>query len=156
MSPLITTLLIVTGALALAFRRSALTTWTAFGFGVMALIHLLGTGLSWFTWGVFVVVAVILNVRPLRRRLLSAHLLRWFRNVLPPMSATEKEAIDAGTVWWDAELFSGRPDWRRLLDTPSPELTAEEKAFLDGPTAELCRMLDDWKIENETGDLPPE
>ncbi|MGD8746737.1 MAG: acyl-CoA dehydrogenase [Gammaproteobacteria bacterium] len=156
MSPLITTLLIVTGALALAFRRSALTTWTAFGFGVMALIHLLGTGLSWFTWSVFVVVAVILNVRPLRRRLLSAHLLRWFRNVLPPMSATEKEAIDAGTVWWDAELFSGRPDWRRLLDTPSPELTAEEKAFLDGPTAELCRMLDDWKIENETGDLPPE
>ena len=124
MSTLVVTLLIVTAAAALAFRRSSLTTWTVFVFGAMALIHLLGTGLSWITWSVFLVVAAILNVRPLRRHLLSTHLLRWFRNVLPPMSATEKEAIDAGTVWWDAELFSGRPDWRRLLDTPSPELNA--------------------------------
>ena len=156
MSPLVTTLLIVAGALALAFRRSSLPAWTLSAFGALLLIHLLGTGLSVLTWSLFLVVAAVLNLKPLRRRLVSAHLLRWFQKILPPMSATEKEAIDAGTVWWDAELFSGRPDWQRLLDTPSPELSAEEKAFLDGPVNELCRMLDDWKIENETRDLPPD
>ncbi len=156
MSPVITGILIGLGALALAYRRSSLRTWTLCTFLVLLLVHFFGLGLSKVTWTVFLAVAVILNVRPLRRRLVTAHLLRWFRKILPPMSETEKEAIDAGTVWWDAELFSGRPNWQRLLDTPSPELSAEEKAFLDGPVSELCRMLDDWKIENEYGDLPPE
>jgi acyl-CoA dehydrogenase len=156
MSPLVATLLIVAGVLALAFRRSSISAWTLSALGVLVLIHLLGTGLSVLTWSLFLAVAAVLNLKPLRRRLVSAHLLRWFRKILPPMSVTEKEAIDAGTVWWDAELFSGRPDWQRLLDTPSPELSAEEKAFLDGPVNELCRMLDDWKIENETRDLPPD
>jgi hypothetical protein len=65
------------------------------------------------------------------------------------MSATEKDAIDAGTVWWDAELFSGRPNWNAAAAHPGAELTAEEQAFLDGPVEELCRMLDDWKINHE-------
>jgi len=156
MTPLVTVLLIAAGALALAFRRSSLATWTACTAGAALLIHLFGDGLSIVTWGILAAVAVVLNFKPLRRGLLSGRLLGWFRKVLPPMSATEKEAIDAGTVWWDAELFSGRPEWKRLLDTPSPELSAEEKAFLDGPVNTLCGMLDDWKIENECNDLPPE
>jgi acyl-CoA dehydrogenase len=71
------------------------------------------------------------------------------------MSQTEKEAIDAGTVWWDGDLFSGKPDWDRLLATPRPRLSAEEQAFLDGPVEELCAMCDDWEITHEHQDLPP-
>ena len=79
----------------------------------------------------------------------------WFQKVLPPMSATERDAIDAGTVWWDGELFSGRPDWNTLLSYPKSTLTDEEQAFLDGPTEELCAMVSDWEI-GQAMDLPPE
>ena len=79
-----------------------------------------------------------------------------YRRILPDMSQTEKEAIDAGTVWWDGELFSGKPDWDRLLETPEPRLSAEEQAFLDGPVEELCAMCDDWEITHERQDLPPQ
>ncbi len=91
----------------------------------------------------------------LRKRTISAPLLSWYRKVLPPMSNTEREAIEAGTVWWDADLFSGRPDWEKLRALPRPTLSAEEQAFVDGPTDALCRMLDDWQITRD-GDLPPE
>jgi acyl-CoA dehydrogenase len=91
----------------------------------------------------------------LRRQLISAPMLGWYRKVLPPMSSTEREAIEAGTVWWDAELFSGRPDWKKLRTLARPTLSAAEQAFLDGPTDELCRMLDDWKVTQD-GDLPRE
>ena len=72
------------------------------------------------------------------------------------MSQTEKEAIDAGTVWWDADLFSGKPDWEKLLAIPAPKLSAEEQAFLDGPCEELCRMINDWEATHVRADLPPE
>ncbi|MDH5578341.1 MAG: acyl-CoA dehydrogenase, partial [Betaproteobacteria bacterium] len=78
-----------------------------------------------------------------------------YRRILPDMSPTEKEAIDAGTVWWDGDLFSGRPDWERLLATPAPKLSAEEQAFLDGPVEEACAMANDWEITHERLDLPP-
>lgn len=90
----------------------------------------------------------------LRKRLISAPALSWYRKVLPPMSDTERDAIEAGTVWWDAELFSGRPDWEKLRSLSRPTLSPEEQAFVDGPTEELCRMLDDWQITHELGDLP--
>ena len=99
-------------------------------------------------------IAIVLVVPALRRPLLSKHALRWFRSVLPPMSATEKAAIDAGTTWWDAELFSGKPDWNQFLQIPASELTAEEKAYLDGPVETLCSMLDDWSINSSLNDLP--
>ena len=72
------------------------------------------------------------------------------------MSDTEREALEAGDVWWDADLFSGNPDWAKLLAIPQATLTAEEQAFLEGPVNELCAMLDDWKINWELRDLPPE
>ena len=71
------------------------------------------------------------------------------------MGATERIALEAGTVWWDGELFSGKPDWRKLLDFEIQPLTDEEQAFLDGPTQDLCNMLDDWQISQDR-DLPPE
>jgi len=103
---------------------------------------------------IFVVVAAALNVPALRRKLLSDHILALYRRILPDMSQTEKEAIDAGTVWWDADLFSGKPDWNKLLATPAPRLSAEEQAFLDGPVEQLCEMCNDWEITHERQDLP--
>lgn len=105
--------------------------------------------------------AVPPDVRPgvvgrLRRNLVSRPLLRRFRRVLPPLSDTERQALDAGTVWWDAELFGGRPRWERLLGLPAPACTSREQAFLDGPVERLCRMLDDWRITHHDRDLPPE
>lgn len=92
----------------------------------------------------------------LRREALSRPLYAWAKTVLPEMSATEAEAIRAGDVWWDAELFTGAPDWDALLDIPQAELTSEEQAFLGGPVEALCAMLDDWKINWEEMDLSSE
>ncbi|HEY3812960.1 MAG TPA: acyl-CoA dehydrogenase [Caulobacteraceae bacterium] len=89
-----------------------------------------------------------------RRDHLTRPIFHWARTALPHMSQTEAEAIAAGDVWWDAELFTGDPDWEAFLDIPPARLSDEERAFLDGPVRELCAMLDDWKITWEDGDLP--
>ena len=91
-----------------------------------------------------------------RRDYITRPIFRWARNVLPSLSATEREAAEAGDVWWDADLFSGNPDWTKLIAFPPAALSAEEQAFIDGPVAELCRMLDDWRINWEWRDLPPQ
>ncbi len=109
-----------------------------------------------FAWAIFLAVFVPFNVTPVRRILISDRVLLRFRKVLPAMSQTERDALEAGTVWWDGELFGGRPDWNKLLAYPAPALTAEEQAFLDGPVEELCRMLNDWDITEKHHDLPPE
>jgi acyl-CoA dehydrogenase len=104
----------------------------------------------------FAAIALVPNVAPLRRALLTDRVLAIYRRILPDMSQTEKEAIDAGTVWWDADLFSGAPDWKKLLATPAPRLSAEEQAFLDGPVEEACAMTNDWEVTHERQDLPPQ
>lgn len=96
-----------------------------------------------------------LNSTSLRKRFFTGPAFAFFRKSLPTVSQTEQDALDAGTVWWDAELFSGSPDWQRLLSLPAENLTDEEQAFLDGPTEELCAMANDWEITRR-GDLPPE
>ncbi|MGM0679462.1 MAG: acyl-CoA dehydrogenase [Pseudomonadota bacterium] len=88
-----------------------------------------------------------------RRRWISRPLLKLFRRVSPRMSRTEREALDAGSVWWDGELFSGRPRWKKLRSLPIPTLSAEEQAFIDGPVEKLCEMLDDWEITSQRYDL---
>jgi acyl-CoA dehydrogenase len=93
-------------------------------------------------------------VPAIRRPLVSDRLLAIFRRVMPPMSPTEADAINAGTVWWEGELFSGRPDWEKLLAVPRPTLTAEEQSFLDHETEQLCAMVTDWETY-DLGDLPP-
>ncbi|HTB66582.1 MAG TPA: acyl-CoA dehydrogenase [Steroidobacteraceae bacterium] len=98
----------------------------------------------------------LLNVKPLRRALISAPFLASYRRMLPSMSQTEKEALDAGTVWWDGELFTGAPRWEKLLSASAPQLSDAEQAFLDGPCEVLCGMLDDWDITHRRADLPPE
>jgi acyl-CoA dehydrogenase len=91
-----------------------------------------------------------------RRDVISKLIFSWARRVLPSMSDTEREALEAGDVWWDADLFTGNPDWAKLLATAPATLTAEEEAFLSGPVDELCAMLDDWKINWKWRDLPPD
>jgi acyl-CoA dehydrogenase len=102
------------------------------------------------------VVGVILFTPRVRRALISDRLLKFFRKILPQVSQTEQEALDAGTIWWEGELFSGSPNWYKLLAYPKPRLSGEEKAFLAGPVEELCRMLDEWTITRELHDLPPD
>ncbi|MFY1986595.1 acyl-CoA dehydrogenase [Achromobacter xylosoxidans] len=91
-----------------------------------------------------------------RRRRISEPAYRWARNAMPPLSATEREAIEAGDTWWEADLFTGNPDWRKLLDVPAAALTPDEQRFIDGPVAQLCAMLDEWDITWHRRDLPPE
>ncbi|HET7766716.1 MAG TPA: acyl-CoA dehydrogenase [Burkholderiales bacterium] len=102
------------------------------------------------------ILCVLLGVAPLRRQVVSRFVLRWYRGQLPAMSQTEREAIDAGTVWWDGDLFSGNPDWNKLLAVPRPELTAEEQAFLDNEAEQLCAMVNDWETAQIWQDLPPQ
>jgi acyl-CoA dehydrogenase len=118
----------------------------------------LGFSGIWSIW-VLVPLAIILVpfvFTPLRKSLISAPVFRSFRKVMPPMSRTEKEAIDAGTTWWEGDLFRGKPDWEKLHNYPQPKLTEEEQAFIDGPVEEACRMANDFQITHEMADLPPE
>src|SRR4051812_42427751 len=100
-------------------------------------------------------IALPIVVAPLRRALISGPLLRMFRKVMPPMSQTEREALEAGTVGFDGELFSGSPSWRELLSTPRTKLTADEQHFLDHEVETLCAMVSDWETTNVHKDLPP-
>jgi len=144
---------------ALARVKAPLIVWTGAIAGVLLLTGyagLLGGLAAGVLWGVFLLVAVPLNIAPLRRRVLSNPMLARTRKVLPPMSDTEREAIEAGTVGWEAEVFRGNPRWERLLGTPAPSLSEKERAFIDGPVEELCCKLDDWQITHELNDLPPQ
>ncbi|KJF92670.1 acyl-CoA dehydrogenase FadE [Photobacterium angustum] len=139
----------------LAYHRASLKTFTA----VIAATLLIGTIFSItgiISWLIFAAIAIPLNIPALRKKYLAAPALKAFQGVMPEMSRTEKEAIDAGTVWWEADLFGGNPDWKKLHDIPAPTLSAEEQAFLDGPVNELCRMVNDFQITHELADLPPE
>lgn len=102
------------------------------------------------------VVVLMLAIGPLRRALLTAPILRVFRRILPQMSDTERDALEAGTVWWEGQLFRGRPDWAELMAYPPATLSTEEQAFLDNETTELCTLVDDWHITQNSFDLPVE
>ena len=150
-------LVLVVGIAYLAHRRTAPLP----ALGVVA-VYLLAMGAwshapGWLLlvfWVLIAIVAAPLLLPDLRRQYFTKPLFGWFQKVLPPMSETERDAIDAGTVWWDGELFSGRPDWDKLLAYPKAQLSEEEQAFIDGPTEELCAMVSDWEI-GQAMDLPP-
>ncbi len=118
----------------------------------------LGFSGLWSLWLLLPLALILLpfNLLPMRRALFSKPTLKTFQKVMPPMSRTEKEAIDAGTTWWEGDLFRGAPDWKKLHNYPQPKLTAEEQAFIDGPVEEACRMANDFEITHEMADLPPE
>src|SRR5579871_964813 len=155
------TLIFIAAVLVLAYRRLSLLVFTATFTVLLAAYTWLGASSApagvWkgFLW-VMLAALWLLNLRPLRKAIITRPFMKAYLRLLPPMSQTEREALEAGTVWWDGELFTGAPRWKRLLAARAPQLTAEEQAFLDGPCEELCRMLDDWHITHERGDLPPE
>jgi len=151
-------LLFFGGGIFLAYRRiDLLTSTVATGVAIAAYVVLGGGG---WIWNLFLIAAfgimVIPNLIEFRREKLTKPLLAVYRKMLPSMSDTEREALEAGNVGWDGELFSGMPKWDVLMSYPVPKLSDEEQAFLDGPCEELCEMLDDWDICHERCDLPPE
>ena len=126
--------IVLIGALALAYRNASGSAWgiaIAVALAASWYAHLLPLALNLLFTAAFVVFALALAVPALRRKLISDGVLSAFRKLMPPMSQTERDALEAGTVWWDGELFSGRPDWQRLLDAPRPKLTDDEQRFLD-------------------------
>jgi len=152
-------LLVVGGAIFLAYRRFDLRSSTvASALVVFAYTSYVMVGDGWWLWMLLLwaalAVMVVINLVELRREKFTKPLLNIYRKMLPAMSDTEREALEAGSVWWDGELFSGMPDWDRLMSCPAPQLSEEEQAFFDGPCEELCRMLDDWEICHKLADMP--
>lgn len=143
----------------LAFFRASIWGWLLAFIVVVAGVSMIcgisGDALmaTLITLGVFVFVFGIPLVRQL---LISNFILKIFRKILPQVSQTEQEALDAGTVWWDGELFSGHPNWQRLLAYAKPALSAEEQSFIDNETDQLCAMIDDWDVTHVRQDLPPQ
>ncbi|CAJ1804126.1 Acyl-coenzyme A dehydrogenase [Aeromonas veronii] len=140
---------------ALAYRRaslfiSTLVTGAALVFGtIYGHVPLL-------VWVLFAVIAIPLNLVEFRRNQITKPLFKIYKSIMPEMSRTEKEAIEAGTTWWEADLFAGNPDWKKLHAIPVSALSAEEQAFMDGPVEEVCRMVSDWEVTHERADLSPE
>lgn len=127
-------------------------------FALIAYTLVMGVANIWSYWLLLPVALVLLPfaIPSIRKAYISVPALKAFQKVMPSMSKTEQEAIDAGTTWWEGELFRGAPDWKQLHNYPKPQLTAEEQAFLDGPVEEVCRMTNDFEITHELADLPPE
>jgi len=149
--------LLLAGAFA-AYHRMRLAVWAALSATLLVACWLLGAShVATIVAAVLLaLVAVPLLLPFVRKPLLTAPMLKVFRKVLPPLSQTERIALETGSVGFEGELFTGDPDWQKLLNYPKPQLTAEEQAFLDGPVEELCRMTNDWEITHVHADLPPE
>jgi acyl-CoA dehydrogenase len=103
---------------------------------------------------VLAAIATLILVRPLRRAYITKPIFATYRKLLPQMSDTEREALEAGTVWWEGELFRGRPDWQKLHAYPQPKLTAAEQSFMDNEVAVACSLVDEWQVSQELYDMP--
>ena len=141
----------VAGYLRLSLNHS---TWLIGAWLVLSLFVNALHGWLWFLWIPVLLTLTLINLPELRRKLISKPAMGLLKANLPKISRTEQEALEGGNVWWDAELFSGKPDWTRLRDLSSSSLTKDEQAFIDGPVETLCSMLDDWQITHELQDLP--
>jgi acyl-CoA dehydrogenase len=154
----ITLLVAVALIWALAYHSASALVWSVVvgvGLVVGSVTGAIGGVLAGMVWLAFIAFAVIANSKALRVALLSSPMFSTYKKLLPQMSSTEQEALEAGTVWWDGDLFSGKPDWNKWLAVPRATLSAEEQAFIAGPTNELCSMLNEWNVTHEAHDLPP-
>ncbi len=116
-------------------------------------------GINAFTIVLLIALLILFglfSITSLRTKLVTGPVMKLFKSAMPRVSKTEQEALEAGTVWWDGELFAGQPKWQQLLDYPSAQLSSEEQAFLDGPVETLCAMIDDWETTHHLRDLSPE
>ncbi|ABE55048.1 acyl-CoA dehydrogenase-like protein [Shewanella denitrificans OS217] len=138
---------------AMAYLRVSLLTATLGALVVMAVgsaTEIVNTT----AWIVFLVVALPFNIKSFRQQFISRPLMKVYRGIMPEMSSTEKEAIEAGTTWWEADLFAGNPNWSKLHNYPQARLTADEQAFLDGPVETVCAMLNQHQVSHQLADLP--
>ncbi|MFC3095621.1 acyl-CoA dehydrogenase [Alteromonas sediminis] len=148
--------LLVVAALSIAtYKRASLNNTIAAGAAVLLLGTFAG-GVGLLAWLIYAAVFAPFAVSSLRLTYLTKPMLAFYKKVMPEMSSTEQEAIDAGTVWWDGDIFSGKPDWNKLHSIEKSRLTAEEQAFLDGPVDKVCSMVDEWQINHKDADLSPE
>ncbi|MEZ8680578.1 acyl-CoA dehydrogenase FadE [Vibrio splendidus] len=123
--------------------------------GTMVALTLFG-GVAVTGWLCYLLAIAIFAVPAIRQTIISQKALSLFKKVLPAMSQTEKEALEAGTVWWEAELFKGKPEWKKLQNIADPKLSEAEQEFLDGPVNTVCEMVNDYQVTHELADLPPE
>ncbi|NVJ49038.1 MAG: acyl-CoA dehydrogenase [Gammaproteobacteria bacterium] len=136
-----------------AYKRLRTGTGLALAAGVLVVCGLIWSVaiVPWVLLGLF---ATLYFLHDLRKDKITLPIFKLFKSVLPPMNQTEKDALEAGDVWWDGDLFKGNPDWNKMLDYPKPELSKEEREFVDVQTEKLCSLVDDWKVTHEDKDLP--
>lgn len=138
---------VVTTAIVIAifFAYAGVPLWL---WGIAGYIGLIGLNAPIWVIATYTGFVLLFNVKPIRRTLISVPIMKLMDalNFLPTISETERTAIDAGTVWVDGELFSGKPDFKRILDEPYPDLTKDEQAFLDHQVEELCGLVNDWDV----------
>ncbi|MDB5536266.1 MAG: acyl-CoA dehydrogenase, partial [Devosia sp.] len=152
-------------AAVLAVRQSPLWQWgvAALVIGLLTRVDFTGAGAMFATdiGGLILVllpaiILLLLSVEAIRKSVVTRPVYGMVKSILPRVSRTEQEALDAGTVGWDAELFSGRPDWTKLTSIRPLTLSKDEQAFLDGPVNTVCKMIDDWDTRHNRSDLSPE
>ncbi|VEG90435.1 acyl-CoA dehydrogenase [Legionella spiritensis] len=152
-------ILAVTGiSLWLLARQASILVWTI-SFAILTGLYIRYGSPGLPSESILIILGAVLLlgvIRPLRRNLLSRRLFKIISKAMPAMSSTEREALEAGTVSWEGDLFSGAPDFEKLLKTPPVSLSSDEQMFINGPVKELCRMIDDWDITHNRTDMPPE
>ncbi len=145
--------------LGLASLQASIIVWTSL-FGVvlvlMSIFGSLGFVSLGIVWLLFLVVALFANLKNTRQKYFTKHLIQTLQKRMPPISDTEREAIEAGDVWWEKDLFCGRPQWKKFLALPQPTLSTEEQDFLENQVETLCSMLNDWQMVNNDRDMPAE
>ncbi|PIP79830.1 MAG: acyl-CoA dehydrogenase [Gammaproteobacteria bacterium CG22_combo_CG10-13_8_21_14_all_40_8] len=139
----------------LAYHRASMKTYTLTFFSILFVISIASSS-PYIAWLIYFGWFIPLNIKPIRQKLVSNPIFKLFKKLMPPISETEQEALEAGTVWWEAELFRGAPDWKQLHDIPQARLSPKEIAFLEGPVETLCSMVNDWNVTHENADLSPE
>ena len=155
MAELVWFLLILLAVCIASYKRIGLMNTIALTGALMVLGTLFGD-IGLLGWLLYLVIAVPLGATNIRKTYITKKLLAFYKKVMPEMSRTEQEAIDAGSVWWDGDIFSGAPDWDKLHGIPKGRLNEEEQAFLDGPVDRVCQMVDEWQINHKEADLPAE
>ncbi len=139
----------------MSYVRASLSSYTL-SFAALMVLGSFFNIIGIVSWLLFAVIALPFNIDSIRQQFISMPLLALFKKIMPQMSSTEQEAIDAGTTWFDADLFRGDPDWKKLHNYPRPRLSTQEQAFLDGPVEQVCAMVNDWHTTHVIADLSPE
>ena len=149
--------ILLTVVFGLAYIRVPVIVWSIVIGATLLGLTILGT-LSVlfliFCWFIFIAAALFANLSELRQRYFTKPLFDILQKRMPQINESERIAIEAGNVWWEKDLFCGRPDWKKLLSFPKPTLSPDEQAFLDHQVETLCAMIDDWKVMHVDRDLP--